>query len=226
MRPTSPLGIMPIPTERRSSRRPQAPIEQACLPTTAATVRSREREHVDSAEGPQVHAHPHDDEEHRDEEARDGMDEAFELLFATRGKVAKVHFLENQACCIGTDDRCKAEDGCGIGHRKADDERCRQEHALALQARGQAEQARRQRRPGTFPRMRAMSPKEIVEPRSTAAIMPATTARTTSPRISSMTAAPRITRASSERARPRSVSTRAVMPTLVAVSVAPRKRWT
>ncbi len=50
---------------------------------------------------------------------------------------------------------------------------------------------------------------------------PLTTASTMSPRTSSMTAAPRIVSASGRRMTPRSFSTRAVMPTLVAVRVAP-----
>ncbi len=58
-------------------------------------------------------------------------------------------------------------------------------------------------------------------PRSAASMMPATTASTIRPITSSITAAPRMIRPSLLAARPRSVSTRAVMPTLVAVSVAP-----
>src|SRR5690349_4651874 len=52
---------------------------------------------------------------------------------------------------------------------------------------------------------------------------PLRTARMTRPNTSSTTAAPRMTRASGVAPLPRSRSTRAVMPTLVAVSVAPRK---
>ena len=60
-----------------------------------------------------------------------------------------------------------------------------------------------------------------------AAVMtPETTARITRPRTSSMTAAPRMILASRVVTLPRSVSTRAVMPTLVAQSVAPMNRWT
>ena len=59
-----------------------------------------------------------------------------------------------------------------------------------------------------------------------AEIAPAITARTTRPRTSSMTAAPRIVWPSPLWTAPRSRSTRAVMPTLVAASVAPMNRWT
>ena len=50
---------------------------------------------------------------------------------------------------------------------------------------------------------------------------PESTASTISPRTSSITAAPRMIRPSLLSARPRSASTRAVIPTLVAQSVAP-----
>jgi hypothetical protein len=53
--------------------------------------------------------------------------------------------------------------------------------------------------------------------------IPVTTARITRPRMSSTTAAPRTTSAAASLSRPRSARTLAVMPTLVAVSVAPTK---
>jgi hypothetical protein len=57
-------------------------------------------------------------------------------------------------------------------------------------------------------------------------MMPLVAARMTSPRTSSMTAAPRMIRASGVLDLPRSCITRAVIPTLVAVRVAPMKTWT
>ena len=57
-------------------------------------------------------------------------------------------------------------------------------------------------------------------------MMPETAARITRPITSSMTAAPRMIRDSLAPVFPRSRSTRAVMPTLVAHSVAPMKTWT
>src|ERR1051325_6752404 len=68
-------------------------------------------------------------------------------------------------------------------------------------------------------------PKAIGVPALAAAMTPLSTARMTSPNTSSTTAAPRITRASGVVLLPRSCSTRAVIPTLVAVRVAPRKAW-
>ena len=56
------------------------------------------------------------------------------------------------------------------------------------------------------------------------ATMPTTTARMISPRTSSTTAAPRMILASEVWSLPRSLSTRAVIPTLVAHNVAARKR--
>ena len=73
-----------------------------------------------------------------------------------------------------------------------------------------------------------MSPTVIgsnAAPRSAASMMPATTASTISPMTSSITAAPRMIRPSLLAVRPRSASTRAVMPTLVAVRVAPTNQW-
>ena len=70
-----------------------------------------------------------------------------------------------------------------------------------------------------------MAAYESVPPRSAAATRPVTTARMISPWTSSMIAAPRMIRASLVCDRPRSFRTRAVIPTLVAVSVAPRKIW-
>src|SRR5438874_1836677 len=58
-----------------------------------------------------------------------------------------------------------------------------------------------------------------------AATKPLTTDRTTKPMTSSATAAPKMIRASLVSDLPRSFSTRAVIPTLVAVSVPPTKRW-
>ena len=55
---------------------------------------------------------------------------------------------------------------------------------------------------------------------------PVTTARVIRPRMSSTTAAPSTTLAAGSWSRPRSASTRAVMPTLVAVKVAPTKTAT
>jgi hypothetical protein len=63
-------------------------------------------------------------------------------------------------------------------------------------------------------------------PAFSAEIRPLTTASTMSPSTSSMTAAPRMMRPSTLAVRLRSPSTRAVMPTLVAVSVAPTNQWT
>ena len=62
-------------------------------------------------------------------------------------------------------------------------------------------------------------------PPSAAPIRPATTASTMSPSTSSITAAPRMIRPSVLDVRPRSASTRAVIPTLVAHSVAPTYQW-
>src|SRR5207302_1913353 len=45
MSPTSPRGIIPIPTDSRSSP-PNAPSEQACLPRTAASVRAAARPRI------------------------------------------------------------------------------------------------------------------------------------------------------------------------------------
>ena len=58
------------------------------------------------------------------------------------------------------------------------------------------------------------------------AMMPPTTASTINPMTSSMTAAPRMMRASAVCRRPRSLNTRAVIPTLVAHRVAPTKACT
>ena len=55
------------------------------------------------------------------------------------------------------------------------------------------------------------------------AAMPETTVRITSPSTSSITAAPMMIRASGVLIRPRSARTRPVMPTDVAVRVAPMK---
>jgi hypothetical protein len=57
-----------------------------------------------------------------------------------------------------------------------------------------------------------------------AATKPLTTAKTTSPMTSSATAAPRMMRASLVFALPKSLSTRAVIPTLVAVRVPPTNK--
>jgi hypothetical protein len=62
-------------------------------------------------------------------------------------------------------------------------------------------------------------------PSSAARITPETEARMTRPRTSSITAAPKMIRASFSRDLPMSWSTRAVIPTLVAHRVAPRKAW-
>ena len=62
---------------------------------------------------------------------------------------------------------------------------------------------------------------ENARPWSAALITPVTTASTIKPSTSSITAAPRMMRPSTLPVRPRSPSTRAVIPTLVAVSVAP-----
>jgi hypothetical protein len=62
-------------------------------------------------------------------------------------------------------------------------------------------------------------------PRSAASMIPATTASTIRPMTSSITAAPRMMRPSLLEVWPRSASTRAVIPTLVAVRVAPTNQW-
>ena len=67
--------------------------------------------------------------------------------------------------------------------------------------------------------IRPICPSETVPPCPSAE----TTASTIIPRMSSMTAAPRMIRASSERIWPRSASTRAVIPTLVATIAVPMK---
>jgi hypothetical protein len=81
------------------------------------------------------------------------------------------------------------------------------------------------RKAAAFPTIARMLPIDGAVPPATAPIIPATTASTTRPRMSSTTAAPKIMRPSVESRRPRSRNTRAVMPTLVAVSTAPMKTW-
>ena len=65
-----------------------------------------------------------------------------------------------------------------------------------------------------------------VPPASAARTSPSTIASTIRPSTSSTMAAPRMTRDSRASVTPRSLSTRAVMPTLVAARLAPRNRWT
>ena len=72
-----------------------------------------------------------------------------------------------------------------------------------------------------FARIHSTAKSARLSPRFAAPIRPETTARTSSPSTSSITAAPRTIRPSVLSAFPRSPSTRAVMPTLVAQSVAP-----
>jgi hypothetical protein len=69
----------------------------------------------------------------------------------------------------------------------------------------------------------AISPR--VWPEAAAEMIPEMMARTRRPSTSSMTAAPRMMRANGVRSMPASFSTRAVMPTLVAASMAPRNAW-
>ena len=88
--------------------------------------------------------------------------------------------------------------------------------------------ARRTGRPARRPRGSRPRPPSIAERRPARSRprrrrCPLTTLRITSPSTSSMTAAPRMIRASGVRIRPESDSTRAVIPTEVAVSVAPTK---
>ena len=68
-----------------------------------------------------------------------------------------------------------------------------------------------------------MDPADSAVAVEAAVMMPETTARTSSPRTSSMTAAPRMILAKGARKESASLSTRAVIPTLVAASMAPRK---
>ena len=73
------------------------------------------------------------------------------------------------------------------------------------------------RKPNAIPVVAAIRRKVTFSPRT----RPVTTVKITSPRMSSITAAPRMICPSTSRSRPRSDSTRAVIPTLVAVKVAP-----
>ncbi len=79
------------------------------------------------------------------------------------------------------------------------------------------------RKTSAFPSGQKMVPSVNVLPRSAATMSPVTAERMTNPMTSSITAAPKITRASLLCERLRSLNTRAVMPTLVAQSVAPMK---
>ena len=94
-----------------------------------------------------------------------------------------------------------------VRSRDAREKQLRREGGPERQRARQEQDRLRQRPQGSVPTVNAL-------PRSAATISPVTAERMTSPMTSSITAAPKITRASLLWERPRSLKTRAVMPTL------------
>ena len=142
-------------------------------------------------------------------------------------EVAVVHVLEHEAGREGADDRRQADERWrATASTKQNARPDGQQDAAGLQPRGEREETRRQvdaQHERADEEAAALATTAADRRRTTArspwlaaAMMPVTTARMTSPSTSSMTAAPRMMRASSVCDRPRSLSTRAVMPTLVA----------
>ena len=238
MRPTSPRGIMPMPTDEPI----ECPAEHAERAGLLADDRGErqqrgEAEHARLSERGEVDAHAHEHEEHRHEEGGDRMHEVLESA-ARRGPRSRGSGRRSRmspaanAPTIGASPTAREP----TPSTKQKTKRRREQHAAPVQARGDAEEPRRelQRRAPDAPNRKATA-------------LP----RTSGDLRRGQRAAPigRRDDAADDREdhepehvvddrgaeddarlgvceRPRSCSTRAVMPTLVAVSVAPRNAWT
>ena len=160
-------------------------------------------------------------EEDRREDRRHGPDlplDGVELVGAR----------ENEAGGEGADDERRAGQRGERGQAERERDREDQQDVAHPHPDDDIEQARDQeapehtattRKPAATASVRATPSRVTAPPAAT----PETTLRITSPSTSSMTAAPMMIRASGVPIRPRSESTRAVIPTDVAVSVAPTK---
>src|SRR5581483_8206750 len=219
MSPTSPRGIIPMPTDSRSRPPPKAPRAHACLPRIAAAVSSAARPSTS---------------------ARANAASSTRIPISTK----KTGTSTAATGSTSSSSRCSPR---SVKSRKCTSSRIRpaasaartKQNTTAVVSntpRPRSREAKRNSRGDTatpsasappknasaVTRTFATPPTSSVVPRSAASMAPPTIARITSPSTSSITAAPRMTRASAERDLPRSLNTRAVMPTLVAVRVAPR----
>ncbi len=72
IKPTSPRGIIPMPTLSRSTPRPRTPREQTCLESTAARVRpAASNKTLESRKLSQIDLKSHHDEEDGHEQRGD-----------------------------------------------------------------------------------------------------------------------------------------------------------
>ena len=133
IRPTSPRGIMPMPTDSRSKPRPTTPSAHTCLPTMAATrQRRRQPEHARLREDAQIGAHAHQHEEDRHQERRDGLDQLLERVLAAIGEVAVVHVFQDQAGREGADDGREPDGAREPGEERSRTPADREQHAPAF----------------------------------------------------------------------------------------------
>ena len=154
---------------------------------------------------------------------------------AARHVVGEVDVLEDEAGRERADDRGEAGEQGEPREAEAEAEREGEDDAARAQGEGAAEDPRREERAdddrpdeegeGLGRRSRRCRPRARVVPSAAAWMTPEMIASTTRPRTSSITAAPRMIRDDGVRDAFASCSTRAVMPTEVAASIAPTKAW-
>ena len=225
--PTSPRGIIPIPTSSRSARVPVAPNADTSLPATATTSSTAAVEQDARPEHrAEVGVDADQHEEDRDAARRRSLPRSSAMrswcslrpMARPAMKAPMMNASWAASASIG--------EGRATMHERGDHERrararARDRSSPAAGARtsspttpgrdeeaeGEAERAGDRRRPSTESPVTTLT----------------TTVRMISPSTSSATAAPSTIRASVVASARRSPNTRAVMPTLVAVSAAPRK---
>ena len=93
----------------------------------------------------EVGPHAHRDEEHGDQEARNGLDELLEGMLAAAGKVPIVDVLEDQARRKGAHNRRQADCVREPRQNEAERQPHREQHASSAEPGGRREQPRRQR---------------------------------------------------------------------------------
>ena len=232
MSPTSPRGTIPTPTTRRRMRTQGAAQPAASLPTIADARSAPPRRPASpgrpatsgraaagSTEAPTLTKKiGREDRRHRPDLVLDGV----ELVGARedearprRPPMMSAEPGQRRPAPARAERERHREDQEDVAHPHPDHEVEQPRHEEAAEQHGDDQEAR--------PRPRSVRSDADARSRPCPAATPVTTLRMTRPSTSSMTAAPMMMRASGVLIRPRSASTRAVMPTEVAVSVAPTK---
>ncbi len=92
-----------------------------------------EAQHSGLGKRTQVGSCPHEHEEDRHEEGRDGVDQLLETVLATAPEVAVVDFLQDEARCESTDDRGKTDDARQPREQETEREADREKHPAGAQ---------------------------------------------------------------------------------------------